>query len=323
MDVSAMKAQIFMLRSQERLAREIGSLLRSNLYQDIDVAHTVYDEEDETEIRVGLSYLKLMRASTAAASEEVASTDFAVEVEDEEGSWGYYWDPNATYMLRLPHDMLTKVFPAVSIMGRMVMVPREIHQAFDAPSDFSYMFKPLDVQGVVLANFDQKESTRKAVQRVAAQIRREIVSLGQRHMSLQGTRSPDLEELARLLGLEEDFLRGLEQDILRPSPHLSTKITSKPGRLRSISQVTLAIQNESADAPGIVRVQVRAPAGVMNAPLVQYIDFSPGMNKQQTIKFDVRPKTAPYCPLEVLYLLEEVADDAAPPVALILDVVEK
>jgi hypothetical protein len=316
-----MKAQIFRLESQERLAKGIGSLLRSNLYRDIDVVHTVYDEEDESETAVGLAYLKLMRASTVAAS-DVASTNFAVEAQYEEGGWGYYWD-NAKYMLRLPRDMLAKVFPAVSIMGHLVMAPRDIHQAFDAPAGFSYMFKPLDVQGVVLANFDKKESTRKAVERVAAQIRREIVSLGQRHMSLQGTRSPDLEELARLLDVDEDFLRELEQDIIRPSPHLSAKITSKPAWLRSTSQVTLAIQNESAEAPGLVRIQVRAPAGVMKAPLVQDVDFSPGKGKQQTIKFDVRPRTAPYCPLEVLYLLEEVADDAAPPISLILDVAEK
>ena len=87
--------------------------------------------------------------------------------------------------------------------------------------------------------------------------------------------------------------------------------------------MTLSIRNESADPLGTVRVQIRAPSAAMEAPLVEYLDFSPGKTKNRTIEFVVQPQATPFCPLEVVFILETVSDDPLPPVALILDVTEK
>jgi hypothetical protein len=260
---------------------------------------------------IGKSYLEMMRASTVKVG------DFTVEAAYEDGSWGYYWDREEEHLLRLPHELMTKVFPAVAVMNRMVIVPREIHKAFDAPTDFAYMFKPLEAYGVVLADFDKRDTIRRALVRVATQVRAEIVSLCRRHMSLQGTRSPDLEELARLLDVDEDFLEELKQDVIRPFPRLEAQVISGPVRLKKSSRVKLAVRYESVNAPGTVRVQIRPPAV---KPVVHYLDFSAGQTTDQMIEFDVVPKTAPYCPLEVLFYLEDAADDTVPPIALILDV---
>ena len=75
-----------------------------------------------------------MKASTIAVG------DFTIETEYEEGSWGYYWDAETDYLVRLAYDYRGSVFPSVAVMNRMVMVPRDIHQAFDVPNDFSYLF---------------------------------------------------------------------------------------------------------------------------------------------------------------------------------------
>jgi hypothetical protein len=307
-----LKAQIFFLKDQRNVSRQIESLLRSHLFQDIEVEHRIYDNQDAAGTRkIGKSYLELMRASTVKVG------DFTVEAAYEDGSWGYYWDQEEEYLLRLPRELMSMVFPAVAVMNRMVIVPREIHKAFDAPTDFAYMFKPLDAYGVVLADFDGRDAIRRAVLRVAAQIRAEVVGLCRRHMSLQGTRSPDLEELARLLDVDQEFLEDLKQEVIRPFPYLDAHVTSGPLRLRKSSRVRLTVRYESPSAPGMVRVQIRPPAA---KPLVHYIDFSSEKTADQVIEFDVVPKTAPYFPLEVLFFLEDAADDTVPPIALILDV---
>jgi hypothetical protein len=204
----------------------------------------------------------------------------------------------------------------------MVMVPLGIHEAIDAPTDFAYLFRPLDLQGVLLVDFQDTEAVRRAILTVGAQIRAEIVSLGLRHMSVQRTRAPDLEDLSRLLNVHVDFLEELRQEILRPLPHLMPKVTSKPAILLRESSVTLEIRNESEYALGTVRVQIRAPSSVMKVPLVRHLDFSSDRPKHQTIEFEVVPKTIPYCPLEVLVLLDDTTHDPMPPIPLILDVME-
>jgi hypothetical protein len=311
-----LKAQIFYLKSQQKLRRDIASSLRRIFYADIEIEDAMYDDENEAQIKkVGRSYLELMRASTV-------TVDGSFTIVEEHEERGYYWYTDGKYMLRLPKELKTRVFPAVAIMDRMVMVPREIHQAFEVPTDFAYIFRPLDVRGVVLADFTDRQTIDHAVLRVAAQIRKEIVSIARRHMSSQGMRSPDLEELSQLLDLDTDFLEELTEEIIGPSHHLVTEVTSKSPRLKQDSPVTLSIRNESADPLGTVRVQIRAPSGVMEAPLVDYLDFSPGKDKHRVIEFVVQPQAAPFCPLEVLFILENVSDDPLPPVALILNVTE-
>ena len=310
-----MKVQIFSSQDQQKLAREIEALLRARLYQHIRVEHMVYDEGNEEEARrIGRLYLELMRASTITADE------FGVVVENRPGIWGY-WDSGGKYMLRLRRDLRSRVFPSVGVMNRMVMVPRGIDKAFDAPTGFSYLFRPLDELGVVLANFDKDEAIRRDIARIAAQIKSEVVSLARRHMSQQRTRSPDLEALARLLGVDEDFVKGLQQKIMSASAHLVPIVTSGAARLGKPSTVKLEIRNESEDVYGMVRVEVRAPPSVMSAPLAWYLDFSPGKSKRYLLEFEVEPKTAPFCPLELTFLFDGSTHDAT--VALILDVMER
>jgi len=312
-----LKAQIFSLESQDRVRRLIETLLRSDFYQRISVEHLIYDDNDKANAqRTGRSYLGLMKASTITVG------DFTIETEDEAGHWGYYWDDSLVkkHFLRLSDELKTGVFPAVAIMDRMVMVPKGIHRAIDAPTDFSYLFRPLDLQGVLLVDFEDEEAIRRAILRVGGQIGAEIVSLGLRHMSVQGALTPDLEDLSQLLNVHLDFLQELRREILRPLPHLMPRVTSEPVRLLRGSQVTLEIRNDSGYALGTVRVQIRAPRRVMEAPLVRHLDFSSERTAHRIIEFEVVPQTIPYCPLEVLVLLDDTTHDPMPPIPLILKV---
>ena len=314
-----MKAQIFSLRDQDGARRVIEASLRRDFYQGIMVDHIIYDDKDKGDARrTGGSYLRLLKASTITVG------DFTIESEDAAGNWGYYWDDSLVkkHFLRLSDELKTGVFPAVAIMDRMVMVPLGIHRAIDAPTDFSYLFRPLDLHGVLLVDFEDGEAIRRAILRVGARIRAEIVSLGLRQMSLQRALAPDLEDLGQLLDVDLDFLQDLKQEILRPLPHLMPRVISEPVRLLRESRVTVEIRNESDYTLGAVRVQIRAPRRVMEAPLVRHLDFSLEGAANQSIEFEVVPQTIPFCPLEVLVLLDDSTYEPMPPIPLILRVLE-
>jgi hypothetical protein len=316
-----LRARVFSLKAQEALRRAIARSLRA-FYADIEIEDRIYDEEDESK-KIGQSYLQLLKASTIGVGA------FTVEVEDQYGAWDY-WDysadiERANHFLRLSHDAKEKIFPAVAILNRMVMVPQGIRDALDVPTDFAYLFKPLDLQGVLSVDFDGKDAIPNAIARVGAEIRAEIVSLARRQMAMNRIPAPDLEDLSKLLGAHVDFLEELRQEILSPLPRLAVEITSGPARLKKVSRVALEIRNESEHAPGLVDVQIRTPWNGMEEPPTRYterLDFSPGSDHRHTIEIDVVPRAIPYCPLEVLFLFEETTDSVTFPLPLILDVRE-
>ena len=311
-----MKAQIFELASQGELAWHIETLLRREFYPTIEIKHHVLDGEGQAAARqIGNLFLQLMKASTIAVG------DFTIETEYEEGSWGYYWDAETDYLVRLAYDYRASVFPSVAVMNRMVMVPRDIHQAFDVPNDFSYLFRPLDLHGVILADFSEDEGVERAVRAVARQISSEIVMIGRRHMSLHGTRMPDFLELARLLEIKDNkYLPSLQPEIVRPLPHLQVRVVSGPLRLGRTSTVALEVQNNSGGPLGIVRVQIRRRRA-LPAPVGRYVDFTDAESEHQVVEFDMVPKAAPCCPIEVLFLFDEIGYDAIAPVPVFVDVV--
>jgi hypothetical protein len=317
-----LRARVFSLKAQEALRRAIAKSLRT-FYPDIEIDHRVYDEEHDSR-NVGQSYLQLLKASTIGAGA------FTLEVENQYGTWDY-WDysadiERANHFLRLSHDSKEKIFPAVAILNRMVIVPQGIRDALDVPTDFAYIFKPLDLQGVLSVDFDGRDAIPNAIARVGAEIRAEIVSLARRQMAMHRIPAPDLEDLSKLLGAHVDFLEELRQEILSPLPRLVVEITSGPARLRKVSRVVLEVRNESEHAAGLVDVQIRAPWNGMEEPPTRYserLDFSPGNDHHHSIEIDVVPRTTPYCPLEVLFLFEETMDSVTFPLPLILDVQDR
>jgi hypothetical protein len=314
-----LKARVFLLNSQEKLYEKIKTSL-SCMYKGISVEPPIiYEKADKAgKEQIGRSYLNLLKASMV----KVRDHDITLYVEDELGQWGYWGgsgDKGVQYFrLKLQHRSKTDIFPSVAVMDRMVMVPEGIHHAFDVPKEFQYLFKPFDAwQGVILVDFRDDGAIRDAVERVGAQIRNEIAALVRRYIVARSTRTPELKDLSKLLDVDEDFLNGLGDEVLKPSSHLIPEIKGGPARLNTESRVTLEIRNESDDAPGIVRVQIRAPYNVMNGTLTRSVDFSSREIKHREIPFTVMPSTTPYCPLAVRLGEESF------PIPLVLPVVEK
>jgi hypothetical protein len=315
-----LKAQIFSLKGQTSLRRDIQDLLEDNLYRKIEIEHKVFDDENWNEnagLELGRAYFRLLTASM------VRVDDFSLEVENSLGQWGYwgYTGERGEYFIRLGDQLRTKVFPSVAVMDRMVMVPYGIHDAFDAPTGFSYLFRPLDLHGVLLVDFDNKKAIADAVAMVATQLGREIVTIGRRHMYVRKIRNPDLVDLGELLHVAGDFLGRFKAEIVKPVPKLALNVTGQPVRLEAWSQVALEVRNESDYELETVRAQIRGPRNVMRGPFAQYLDFSSGDAEHQTLRFEVRAQAAPFCPLEVLFLSDEAAQGFTFPIPLILDVV--
>jgi hypothetical protein len=312
------KAQVFTLSAQEALRLAIAKSLRS-IYDDVEIQHHIYENDPR---RIGQKYLDMLRASAIGVG------TFTVEVEDQFGYWRY-WDylvsdvERADHFLRLPHEAKERIFPGVAIINRMVIVPQGMRDALDVPSDFVYLLKPLDLQGVLTVDFAAKNAVSDAVTRVGAEVRREIVSLARRQMATHRIPSPDFEYLSILLDVHIRFLRDLRDEIQTPSPRLTVEIASGPALLNRISPVEIEVANESKHPAGFVDIQVRAPFNGVYEPPTRYtdrLDFSSSATNRHTMAIEILPRTTPYCPLEVLFVFEESVDAITFPIPLIVDV---
>jgi hypothetical protein len=210
----------------------------------------------------------------------------------------------------------------------MVMLPQEIQGAFDSSLEVLFFPKPLDLQGVLLVDFRDKRAVRDAIRQVGAEIKGEIAKLCRRYMFVNKlkTEQPDFGELAQVLKVDQRFLEEHHEEMFRHSVKLTPRIISGPARLLRKSKVVLEIQNESEGELGEVTVQVRAPADALKTAISEYLDFSPGQASVQRIQFEISPGTCPYCPLEVVFVPNEVnlSLTYTPfPIPAILDVVEK
>ncbi len=314
-----MKAQIFSLKGQVSLRRDIQDLLEDHLYRKIEVEHKIFDDEERDQdavLETGRIYFRLLAASM------VRVDDFSLEVEDTLGKWGYwgYTGERGEYFVRLGERLRTKVFPSVAVMDRMVMVPDGIHEAFDVPMGFSYLFRPLDLHGVLLVDFDDKKAVEDAIVTVAAQLGQEIVSIGRRHMYVRKIRTPDLVDLGELLHVAGDYLDRLKAEIVKPVPKLALDAVGQTVRLEAWSTVALEVRNESDYQLGAVRAQIRGPRNTIRGSFAQYLDFSSGDAEDRTLRFEVRAQAAPFCPLEVLFLSDDAVQGFTFPIPLILDV---
>jgi hypothetical protein len=316
-----MNAQIFCLESQRPIAEEIKRLLERYVFDQISVDYLSISDDysrspsarDHENCR---SFLRLFKASM------ISVDDFVIVVTDGKGRWyymgGYY--RNEPYLLELLQDAMTSIFPAVAIMNRMVLLPYGVGDAFEKTRVFPWFVKPRDLGGVVLADFRHSDSVADAIRQVGVQLKSDIAKLCKRHMLFRKILTPDFHELQQLLGVNLRYLELNRADLAAPSANLRSRIVSGAVRIGRTSKVVLEVHYESGAPSGIVIVKVNAPSGTLKAPVAATLDLSSG-NGSRRIEFDVTPKTGPYCPLEVLYSIDETQAASAPfPLPLVLDV---
>ncbi len=156
---------------------------------------------------------------------------------------------------------------------------------------------------------------------MADQLRTDITKLCKRHMLVRKIKTPDFTELGRLLDVAPEYLETYRDKITAPSANLSCSIKSGATKLGSDSEVVLEVSYDSEEPLGRVCLYVHAPDEVIENPIKKTLDFRSGKTEPQQIRFKVKPKTSPFCPLEALFTMDETLRVAAPfPIPLILDV---
>jgi hypothetical protein len=315
-------AQIFVLEGQEERYRELGLVVRREVFggENVVIGHRAVGESYRGRrggpgARAVDDYFRLLRAAM------LSTADFTVLVEDGEGNWSYGYEEGKEAFLQLSRKSLPALLPAVAVMGRMVMVPREVYGVLKA-DNFSWMLRPLEVGGVKLVDFGNADSVRAGAAEVGARLRAEIIALSRRHMLMTGSSEPEFEEIAKLLSLEREFLERHRSAVLESIVRLTPKVAGGPARLGKASRVTLEVFNHSGEPLRRVRVQVRGPGDAMKAPVVGVLDFPSDPAAPQRLPFEISPKASPYCPLQVLFEISETSEWYAPSsVPLLLDVV--
>src|SRR5262249_48064357 len=160
---------------QQNLFRKIAPLLRQYIYADIEVLpqpiNDMYPDiiHSFEERQFAQTYVDLLMSSLLKVD------DFKIYIEDAQGNWWYMGHLGGRYtgyagnVLRIPRRSIPAIFPAVAIMGRMVLLPQGIYEAFDKSREFSYFPKPLDLQGVLLVDFRDPRATSEAIRQVGVQ----------------------------------------------------------------------------------------------------------------------------------------------------------
>jgi hypothetical protein len=317
-----MKAHIFSLRSQQKIAGEIETLLKEHIFDEISVLRFEISDDycrnpgahDHEHCRL---FLKFFKASM------IRVDDFAILVTDGRGRWYYMGGTyqNEPYLIELFQRSMASVFPAVAVMNRMVILPHDIASAFEKSRVFPWFVKPRDVEGAVLIDFRHRDGLVEGIRQIDIQLRRDIAKLCKRHMLMRRIKNPDFTDLGLLLEVNPNYLERHRSEIVAPSANVAAKLLSGPVQMGKPSKVRLEISYDYQEPLPLVFVKVNAPPETLRSPVARAMAFSSGQAEPKTIEFEVIARTKPYCPLEVLFGLdEEYRSSMSFPFPVVLDV---
>lgn len=317
-----MNAKIFCLTSQKSMADEVERLLRDHIFKDIgclrlEIGDGYSRNPEAREQEYCRLFLRLLKASMMRVD------DFAVVVTDGRGRWHYMGGVynEEPHLLELFAESMPSLFPAVAIMDRMVMLPHTVGDAFRRSRALPWFIKPSHLGGVVLTNFGHTDSLVEGTRQVGLQLRTDIAKLCKRHMLMRKIGTPDFTELSRLLDVHTKYLERHRAEIVPPSARLSARIVSGPARVGRKTRVRIEVHYESDDPLALVVLNVNAPSGTLDEPVSETLSFPDGGSKSTPIEFDLVPMARPYCPLEVIFAIDERhASSSSAPFLLILDV---
>src|SRR5579864_3283393 len=281
-----MNAQIFCLRSQKKIAEEIETLLKQHIFDEMRVFRLEISDDycrspGEHDHEYCRLFLKLFKASM------IKVDDFAILVADGRGRWYYmggsYQDE--PYLLELFQQSMTSVFPAVAIMNRMVILPRDVGSAFEKSRVFPWFVKPRDLEGAVLTDFRHRDSLEEGIRQIGIQLRGDIAKLCKRHMLMRKIKTPDFTDLGLLLDVHPKYLELHRGDIVAPAANLIARVVSGPVRIGKPSKVHLEIHYESENPLPLLFVTVNAPSETLKSPVAATLTFSDGNAAPKLIEF--------------------------------------
>ncbi len=290
-----MQATVFWTDGQEALARTLDRLLRVIVYPGIQVDR-VYIDPERLDKGVRQYFRLLMNAALTIG-------EFALEVEDSQGNWSYVgYDPHLygnCEFLRLEFKDASKLFPSISLMDQMVLVPESASEVLDGPSGFPYLFMPLETQGVLLADFTDSEAVHGAISAISDQFGRNFTRLAQRQTMVRRIPQPDYNELSNLLKITDiDYLREIYRESETPLHTIQIDVLSEPLPVGRSTDLELRLKCSSERSLGDVRVDIRGPYGAIREAPIHYVNFD-NKTSSEVITVRLSAPVTPFCPIEV------------------------
>jgi hypothetical protein len=303
MRAELLSADVFYLEGQSGLCEVIAKYLRSSFGGEINISHHEIDpqcalENAKEQAKLAAKYVKFLKTSA------FSTTDFDIVVRrDDDTAWYYFGSSGETGQgegtyLALPQAGLSALFPAVAMLGRMVLLPEVIRSGLDKhPRTFDWCPRPLEACGVLLVDFTDEGAVEGAIVSVASRLKRELKRICHFHTMTHpfGIKQPDFHALGTLLHVHVPFLKALDLEMpVEQLPKLTLKTRSVV--LKEPSELVFELANVSSKTLQHVRVRLKAPGRSLDGALSEFRDLAP--EDVALLTFRVIPAATPYLPLE-------------------------
>jgi hypothetical protein len=327
-----MNGEIFFLKeSQAQLCQYIYDLINAQI-PGIDIARTAID--DQYKINDNYPDSKLMHDCASrylesfklAIMTDPARRNFDVSVHEDSDAYYYYLGHDQTEIktfLSVHQNKLNCLFPAIIIWDRMVMVPHLISKAFqEDQGTFPWCPLPLSNKGTLLVDYQSEEAIKNAITQVFSQLKKELSRICSRYLAFCETEQAAFSELSTLTGVSVRFLEANKHELIYEFTQFSCQVLTNQVTVNKRSHVIIKLQKTTLNSLTSIVVQLRAPANTLHSPVVQYLQFNSQDDNIATLEFDITAKVVPYCPLELIFSLDEQLVDFSPiPMQIILDVI--
>jgi hypothetical protein len=338
-----MKAKIFYIKddnAQKEIVEDLKEYLRDILYGNMDIeTHAIpanynYGSEESAHQAMD-TYIRLLRASMLKLN------DFHVKIENSSGNWCYLGGEHSEYSslytnnITLKENQVKAMFPALSLMNRMVLLPEGIDELFNDlhKDNFNFLFKPLDLEGISLIDFENRIRVSNMLTHLKNKLELEIAKYCNRYMELKNSPYPDYNVLSKLLNVKERYLTGLEKIILNQKSNseslinyikITPKVLNDSVKYKETSTVRLEFNKETEIPIDEVYIEIRAPFQTIENNIVKTsMKFSLETSETKIIEFPLTAQAKPFCPIEVRFRFNELVFGNNPipfPIPLIINV---
>ena len=128
--------------------------------------------------------------------------------------------------------------------------------------------------------------------------------------------------MSTLTGVSVNFFEANKHELIYEFTQFSCQVLTKQVTVNKRSHVIIKLKKFTLNSLTSIVVQLRAPANTLHSPVVQYLQFNSQDDNIATLEFDITVKVVPYCPLELIFSLDEQLVDFSPiPMQIILDVI--
>jgi|WetSurMetagenome_2_1015567.scaffolds.fasta_scaffold133918_2 hypothetical protein len=310
-----MKAKVFYIAGdQDKIFKDLAHLLR-NVYENIqvvgypidkNVGRTTWNKELHANCE---EYVRLLRKAVLTIN------DFSIVLKQRQdpANWfylGYEYNKSEslfTKYLELYNDKIVSIFPSVAILNRMIILPKGISDLFAKEkfrdAKFDYLFKPFELQGVRLIDFEYKnpEEIKDHFIDIHNQLKNEIKQYFARYNQQVSVPKPDLGRLFELLDIDSSYFLLNKKEFETQNINFDIVTKSSSLRVNSKSKVKLRIENKSHGIKiNSVNLELTGPKDCLNAPISKSIVFDKTTHSCE-VEFEIKPITSPWLPIELKF----------------------